>query len=294
MEKRRLGRTGHMSTVVTLGALVVGREDLTRRQVDDAVELAMSHGVNHVDIAPGYGRAMENMAPWMPRIRDRVFLGAKTARRGRDEAWENVRSSMGRMGVDFFDLFQLHGVCTMDDLDAVTAPSGALETLTEMRDQGYARWLGITGHGPDAPRVHLEALRRFDFDTVMFPVGAAIYRDAAYRRDAERLLEECDSRDVGVQALKMVARGGWGDGPRECSTWYDPHREQPEIDDAVRWTLSQPVHTAPNSGEWTLLGKILDAAERFSAPLSREEQESIVAGQRPPRPEPGLAILPAG
>ena len=292
MEKRRLGRTGHLSTVVTFGGLGVGR-DITPAQVDRTVELALSHGINHLDIAPGYGRAMENLAPWMGRTRDSLFVGAKTSKRTKADAWDDIRSCMGRLGVDSFDLFQLHGVCTMDELDAVTAPGGALEALTEMRGQGYARWLGITGHGPDVPRVHLEALRRFDFDTIMFPVNASMYRDADYRRGAERLLAEANSRDVGVQAIKMVARGGWGDGPRQTRTWYDPHRDQNEIDRSLHWLLSQPIHTAPSTGEWPLLPMVFDAAERFR-PLSQEEQETIVREQRPPLPEPKLAILPAG
>lgn len=293
MEKRRLGRTGHRSTVVTLGGVGVGRGTMTPEQVDEVVELALSHGVNHLDIAPSYGNAMENMAPWMPRIRDRLFLGAKTSKRTKSDAWEEVRDCMSRLGVDSFDLFQLHAVCTMEDLDAVTGPTGALEALVELRDQGRTRWLGITGHGPEVPRVQLEALRRFDFDTIMFPVNASMYRNAEYRRDAERLLAEAASRDVGVQSIKMIARGGWGERRRDCSTWYDPHREQAEIDRALWWVLSQPVHTAPSSGEWTLLDKVLDAAERYRS-LSGAEQERIVQGQRPPLPEPKLAILPAG
>ena len=292
MEKRRLGRTGHESTVVTLGTAGLGRDTLTQYQVDQAVETALSHGVNHLDIAPSYGQAMENMAPWMGRIRDKLFLGAKTSKRTKSEASEDIRSCMSRLGVDSFDLFQLHSVGAMEDLDAVTGPGGALEAVVELRDQGLTRWIGITGHGPEVPAVQLEALRRFDFDTIMFPVNAAMYRNADYRRDAEGLLAEANSRDIGVQTIKMIARGGWGERGREYDTWYDPHREQVDIDRALWWVLSQPMHTAPSAGEVSLLGKVLDAAERFK-PLSDMEQSEVVDGQRPPLPEPKLAILPA-
>ena len=97
---------------------------------------------------------------------------------------------------------------------------------------------------------------------------------------------------MAVQAIKMIARGGWGDRQRDCTTWYDPHREQDEIDRALWWLLSQPVHTAPSAGEVSLLPKVLDAAERFER-LDAAEQESVVAGQQPPLPEPALAIRPA-
>ena len=290
MEKRQLGRTGHESTVVTFGTAGIGR--VSQAVADVAVEQILAHGVNHIDIAPSYGEAMERLAPWMPKIRDRVFLGAKTRERSRATAWQNIQSCMSRLGVESFDLFQLHSVGTMEDLDLVTGKSGALEALVELREQGLTTWLGITGHGPDAPRVHLEALRRFDFDTVMFPLNATLYRNPEYREAAEELLAVANERDVGVHTIKMLARGGWGNGEREHSTWYDPHREQSEIDGALWWLLSQPMHTAPSVGDVELLPRALDAAERFR-PLSTEAQESVVGRQRPPLPEPGLGILAA-
>ena len=180
----------------------------------------------------------------------------------------------------------------MEDLDQVTGPGGALEALVELREQGLTQWIGITGHGPSVPATHLEALRRFDFDTVMFPLSASMFRDADYRRDAEELLRVAASRNVGIHTIKMIARGGWGDREPEHTTWYDPHREQAAIDRALWWVLSHGMHTAPSAGDVTLLPKVLDAAERF-APLSEAEQEEVVSSQRPPLPEPGLAILPA-
>ncbi len=290
METRRLGRTGNLSTVVTFGTAGIGR--VSQDVADGAIETMLRHDVNHVDIAPSYGQAMERMAPWMPDIRDNVFLGSKTRGRTRDEAQADISDIMGRLNVDRFDLFQLHAVTDMDLLDQVSAPGGALEALTEMRDQGLARWLGITGHGPEVPRVQLEALRRFDFDTIMFPVNVSMFRDPDYRRDAEELLRVAAQKDVGVQTIKMIARGGWGDRERDCTTWYDPHREQDEIDRALWWLLSQPVHTAPSAGEVGLLPKVLDAAERFER-LDSAEQESAIAAQQPPLPEPALAIRPA-
>ena len=90
----------------------------------------------------------------------------------------------------------------------------------------------------------------------------------------------------------MIARDGWGGRARECTTWYDPHREQEDIDRALWWVLSQPMHTAPSAGDVTLVPKVLDAAERF-APMSKAEQEEAIQLQRPPLPEPGLGILAA-
>ena len=290
MEKRVLGRTGHASTVVCFGTAGIGR--VTQEVADEAVEQVLAYGVNHIDIAPTYGEAMERMKPWMPRIRERMFLGAKTGKRSKDEAWDEINDCMRRLGVDSFDLFQLHYVANMEVLDRVTGKSGALEALVEMRDRGLTRFIGITGHGPEAPRVQIEALDRFDFDTVMFPISAAIYRNAEYRRDAERLLALAIERNVGVHTIKMIARGGWGDRERECTTWYDPHRDQEDIDAALWWVLSQPMHTAPSAGDVQILPKVLSAAERFQH-LDDDSQADVIARQRPPLPEPALGIQSA-
>ena len=226
----------------------------------------------------------------MPEIRKRgIFVGAKTAVRDRDGAWRDVESIMQRMNVEDFDLFQLHSVGNMEQLELATAPGGSLETLVEMREQGLTKWLGITGHGPEVPETILEALERFDFDTVMFPLNPAAARDAGYRDVTERLLAVCQERDIGVQTIKMIARGGWGDGEKQTNTWYDPHREQSDIDASLWWVLSHGVHTAPSCGEISLLPKVLDAAERF-APLSEDQMRAVEESQRPPMPLPDLAI----
>ena len=288
MQKRILGRTRHESTVVSFGTYAVGYVD--QDAADSAIQMVLDAGVNHFDIAPTYGHAMERVAPWMPELRRReIFVGAKTAVRDRDGAWKDVESIMRRMNTQNFDLFQLHSVGTMEQLELATAPGGSLETLREMREQGLTKWLGITGHGPEVPGTILEALKRFDFDTVMFPLNPAAARDAAYRKVTTQLLAKCEERDIGVQTIKMIARGGWGNGEKQTNTWYDPHREQSDIDASLWWVLSHNMHTAPSCGEISLLPKVLDAAERFT-PMPEDEMRVVEESQRPPLPLPDLAI----
>lgn len=288
MEKRRLGKTNHNSTVVTFGAYSIGK--LTQDRADNVIQKCLDYGVNHIDIAPGYADSMERVAPWMPELRDHMFLGSKTPMRTRDEAWQNIEDIMTRMNVDSFDLFQLHAVIDIETLDQVTSSNGALKALVEMKEQGLTKWLGITGHGPTVPKTHIEALNRFDFDTVMFPVNASMYKNKEYRLDAEKLISICNQKDVGIQTIKMIARGGWGSKLKDLGTWYDPHRSQEEIDTALWWQLSQPIHTAPSCGEYKLLEKILDSAERFKQ-LDLDEQECIVASQKISQPEEKLALI---
>jgi predicted aldo/keto reductase-like oxidoreductase len=212
----------------------------------------------------------------MSCIRDRIFLGCKTAQRTRDAATAELHRSLERLGIDRLDLYQLHAVGKLHELDECTATGGALEALVEARESGIARWLGITGHTHDAPRTHLEALRRFDFDTVMFPLNFILWSDAQYRRDAEALLEYCRRKDVGVHIIKTVAKDPWGDRPRTQATWYEPFTDQATIDQAVAFVLSQPVATLVSVGDVTVLPKVLSAAERFR-PLDAAAQAALVA-----------------
>ena len=219
--------------------------------------------MNHFDVAPRYADAELRLAPWMSRLRDRVFLGCKTAERTREGAWAELNRSLERLRTDRLDLYQLHSVGKVADLDLVTARDGAVEALVRAREQGMVRWLGITGHTHDAPGTHFEALRRFDFDTVMFPLNFVLWANPDYRRDATALLDECARRDVGTHIIKTVAKDPWGDRPRTHQTWYEPFTDQGVIDRAVAFVLSRPVTTLTTVGDVSVLPKVLDAAERF-------------------------------
>jgi aryl-alcohol dehydrogenase-like predicted oxidoreductase len=274
MEQRRLGRTGHLSTVVAFGTAAIGRVE--QDAADRAIQAALDHGVNHIDVAPSYGEAERRLRPWLGRIRDRVFLGCKTRERSREGARAELHRSLERLGTGHLDLYQLHSVGKLADLDACTAQDGALEALIEARDQGLVRWLGITGHTHDAPRIHLEALRRFDFDTVMFPLNFVLWAIPEYRRDAETLLDACVRRDVGVHVIKAVAKDPWGERPRTHTTWYEPFTDPAVIDHAVAFVLSRPVTTLCSVGDVSVLPMVLAAAARYR-PLTSAEEEALLA-----------------
>ena len=117
---------------------------------------------------------------------------------------------MQRLRVDSFDLFQLHAVKTMEELDQVTAPGGALEAVIEAREQGLTRYIGITGHGVDAPAIYLEALRRFDFDSVLFPLNFVQYAHPAYRKNAEELGAPVPPQRRGHNGHQICLRAALG------------------------------------------------------------------------------------
>ena len=120
----------------------IGRVD--QGTADVAIQTALDYGVNHIDVAPSYGEAELRFGPWMPKIRDQVFLGCKTNIRDAEGSWAECNRSLERLNTQSFDLYQLHSVGKRDILDEVTAKGGA----TGDAHQGE-------GAGPDQiPRDH--------------------------------------------------------------------------------------------------------------------------------------------
>ena len=275
MQTRRFGRTGHMSTIAIFGAaaLYVGTPEMTER----AMQAVLNAGVNHIDIAPGYGKAEELMGPWVEKTRDRFFLGCKTQLRTKAEAAAELRRSLEKLHTDKFDLHQLHAVTSFEELDQVTGPGGALEALVEAREEGLTDYIGITGHGNQAPAVFLEALRRFDFDTVLFPINFVQYAIPEYRHDANELLQLCQDRDVGAMIIKAVARRPWGTQEHIYNCWYEPFDTPKMIQQGVNFALSQPgVSGLCTTGDVNILPMFLAACENFSV-LDESEQEALIA-----------------
>jgi aryl-alcohol dehydrogenase-like predicted oxidoreductase len=273
METRRFGRTKHMSTVAIFGAAAFW--EISQADADRVMEMVIAAGVNHIDVAPSYGQAEERVGPWMPRERDRFFLGCKTMERTREPAWKELHTSLKRLQTDRFDLYQLHAVTSFDELDAVTAKGGALEAAVEARQQGLTRFIGITGHGVDAPAIYLEALRRFDFDSILFPLNFVQMANPQYRQDAEALIAECHRKDVGTMVIKSITKGPWGEKPQTATTWYEPFSELDMIQHAVNFALSHDVTGLCTAGDIHILPKVLEACQKFT-PLSATEREKLI------------------
>ncbi len=271
METRRLGRTRHDSTVAILGGAAFAR--CSPDEAARGFASAVAHGVNHLDIAPSYGAAERNIGPVLPPVRDQWFVACKTHRRSYDGARRQLEDSLTLLGTDHFDLYQLHGVTGLDVLDERVE---AARAILDARAEGLTRFVGITGHDLAAPRAHLEALRRWDLDTVMFPVYPRVWADPGYRADAEALLEECGQRDVGVMAIKAAARRPWGDRELFATSWYEPWSDPGHLSTGIRFALSTPgVHGFCTPGDLDLLRAAIDIAED-ARPLTSTEWATAI------------------
>ncbi len=270
MEKRRLGRTGHYSSIVTLGCASLCY--VTQQEADRTIELALSHGVNHFDVAPTYGEAELRLRPWMKDHREEVFVACKTMKRTKRRADEELRRSLERTGAKYFDLYQLHALDELDELGTVFGSDGALQTMLEARKRGIIKHIGITSH---RPLIITEALKLFDFDTVLFPLNFVLKKHHDARSDYEPILRIAKERDIGTIAMKTFAKQPWQKEKHPYVTWYEPFDNQTHVEQCLWFALSQNVTTVASAADIELVPKILRAADRYHE-LTENEQLQII------------------
>jgi aryl-alcohol dehydrogenase-like predicted oxidoreductase len=278
MEHRRLGRLGRENSVLIFGGAALA--EATEEAGDRALSQALEAGVTHFDTAADYGDSELHYGRWMLEIRDRIFLSTKTGLREKDPARRQIEASLERLRVDNVDLLQLHAVGDLEDLDRATGRDGSLEAAIQAKEEGLVGAIGITGHGNGAPATHLEALRRYPFETVLTPWNFILSTDESYRADYEALVEELRRQDAGLMIIKTISRRNWPEGDptgnQRYTTWYEPFDRQDYIDAGVSWVLShEEVTGLAMVGDVTLVPMMLEAEGRR---MSREEAEEILSG----------------
>src|SRR5215471_4847892 len=272
------GRTGHESSRTIFGAAALA--SVTQQEADAALARLLEHGVNHIDTAASYGDSELRLAPWLKEHRSKVFLATKTGKRDYGEAREEIRRSLDRLGVDHVDLLQLHNLVDVIEWESSLREGGALDAALEARDEGLVRFIGVTGHGLTVAHMHSRSLERFAFDSVLLPYSYVQMRDTRYAADFEALAAACSERGVALQTIKAISLAPWDGREQTAATWYEPLREQEDIDLAVHWVLGRPGVFLNTVGDVELLPRVLDAASRFAERPSEETMEELAASRK--------------
>jgi len=229
MPERPLGRTGHMVRLFSLGGQATLEQDGTRDQSVAIINRAIDLGVNYIDTAARYGRGISQkyIGEVMATRRDEVFLATKTHDRTRDGSLALLEQSLESLQTDHLDLWQLHNISQVGQLDQIFADDGAIHALLEAKEQGIVKNLGITGHAD--PDVLIEGLNRFDFDTILMALNPA---DKFHLPFMNELLPLANEKGMGVIAMKIPARGRiFREGGLTS------------MREALTWTFSQPIST---------------------------------------------------
>jgi len=147
MQHTTLGRTGLRVSVAGLGTggfsrlgLKAGKtEDEAARLIHEAVGL----GINFIDTAANYGTegVVGKALKTIPR--DQVVIATKAQIRdgaGAKEAVAAIDNSLRVMGIDYIDVFNLHGI----ELDEYDHAMSVVPALLEQKQKGKIRHIGIT------------------------------------------------------------------------------------------------------------------------------------------------------
>jgi aryl-alcohol dehydrogenase-like predicted oxidoreductase len=270
IEKRSLGRTGVKLSILGFGGIVV--MDATDEQAASRVKMAIDRGINYFDVAPSYGNAELKLGPALEPYRQHVFLACKTMERSKEGARRELEQSLKNLRTDHFDLYQLHAVTRLDEVDQIFATEGAMETFKEARDEGKIRFIGFSAHSVEAAMALMD---NFNFDTILFPVNFATWHAGNF---GPQVLQRAREKRMGILALKAMAKGSWPEGvtDRIAKCWYEPLTDPEDALTGLRFTLSHPVTAALPPGDENLFEMALDLIPRIK-PLSLKETEMIKA-----------------
>ena len=269
IEKRSLGRTGEMLSVIGFGGIVV--RDTSPAEASSLVKQAIDAGINYFDVAPSYGNAEIMLGPALEPYRKGIFLACKTQMRTRKDARAELEKSLTNLRTDHFDLYQFHAVTTMKDVETIHGPDGAMETFLEARKEGKIRFIGFSAHSVEAA---LAMMEKYDFDTILFPVN---YRTWHAGNFGPQVLAQAQEKGMGILALKAMAKGPWPEGAdrkKYPKCWYEPLITPEDITMGLRFTLSHPVTAAVPPGDQDLFRIALSVSSRLS-PLKKSEIQAV-------------------
>ena len=267
MQMRTLGKTDISLSVIGFGAIVFVNEE--KQFAHNAVSRAIDEGINYFDMGPRYGNgeAEQKGGPAIQPYRHKIFLAEKTAKRTKDEATIELRNSLTSMNTDYFDLYQLHAVKTIEDVQTIIGPNGALEAFVEARNQGLIRFIGFSAHSEEAA---IALIDNFKFDTILFPVNYVAWYEGNF---GPRVIEKAMSQNMGILALKALGKKARSSEQRDHwpKAWYSPVDTYKEAKSALNWTLSQPVTSCVSPGHAELLWWMIDAEKEITSLSTKDE-----------------------
>jgi aryl-alcohol dehydrogenase-like predicted oxidoreductase len=291
MPTRNLGKTGYKVGIFSLGGQAALEHANNFDNAVPIVERALDLGVNYIDTSSIYGGperwSEQYVGKVMAHRRNEAFLATKTKERTRDDSMRMIEKSLQLLQTDHVDLWQLHDIGTMTDVNAVFAKGGAMEALIEMKEQKVVRYLGLTGHY--RPESLMEGIRRYPFDTILMAMNAA---DPHHFSFNEGLLPLAVERQMGIIGMKIPGRS------RLLSNWTPPSIEAQKhswegmtiqtdrpgtltMREAMYYTLSRPVSTViVGCDTIAQLEENVHLAREFT-PLSDSQAQQLVARAEP-------------
>ncbi len=262
--RRTLGKTGEKLSVIGFGGIMLN--DNPQDFANELVAKAYDLGVNYYDVAPTYGNAEELLGPALKPYRKNCFLACKTNKRDAKGAQKELENSLRILQTDYFDLYQLHALSKVDDVDTAFAPGGVMETVEKAKKEGKIKHVGFSAHDVDAA---LRAMEYYNFDSVLFPINFASWNTGDF---GPQVYAEAEKRGMGILALKAMALTRLKEGEEKYykNVWYRPILDEEVMKMALKFTLSKNITAAIPPGKNTLFLKALEFMNQYESITSEE------------------------
>lgn len=200
MEKIRLGKTDLMVTRIGFGGIPIQR--CTEADAVTVVKKCLDLGINFLDTANGYSTSEERIGKAVKGRRKDVIIATKSGGRTPEDIKKHLDLSLKRLGTDYIDLYQFHGVSNKEHMDKILDPeTGIYQVFENAKKAGKIRHIGVTSHQLDSAKALVKTDR---FETIMFPFNVIT------SEPGEELLPLCKEHDVGFINMKSMAGGMLG------------------------------------------------------------------------------------
>jgi diketogulonate reductase-like aldo/keto reductase len=221
----------------------------------NAVRWALELGYRHIDTAQAYGNE-ESVGQALGKSglqRAEVFITTKFFP-GRNDPAAELEASLRRLGVDYVDLYIVHW------------PQGgatwAWPGMENARTRGHARSIGVSNFGI----AELEELAHV-VENSPSTVDQVLFNPFAYRR---RLLEECDRRDIVLEAYSPLGTGRHLGDPTVRTIASDHDLSPAQV--LLRWCVQRQIPVISKS---TKRERIETNSRIFDFELSDQEMTAL-------------------
>lgn len=274
MQKILLGKTGMEISRVFYGGIVSMQDG--QACSDKYVEYAIAHGINYFDVAPTYGDAQEKLGNSLLPYRKDVYLACKTNQRLAEGAKATLEQSLELLKTDHFDLYQMHELPSVADVETAFAKGGAMEVLLKAKEEGVAKHLGITCHSEAAA---LRALELYDFDTVLFPTNWGVNMGKGF---GNAIAAEIIKRGIGFLGMKSMIHRAWLPDERAASrfpkSWCKPISENDALSvAAMKYAYTMGVQSIVPPGNFENFSFAVEHADEILTPLTDAERDLLQA-----------------
>ena len=258
--KRPLGKTGEQVSILGLGGEGILRTYGREKEAVSLIHRAIDLGITYFESANAYAGSESYYGRALGERRKEIFLASKYHERTADGVLKQLETTLTNMKTGFLDLWMVHDVRSINDLDLIFGPAGAIKAFEIARQHRLIKWIGISGHRN--PTILSRALDLFPFDTVLLPVNPAEWH---YRSFLDEILPKAQKKEMGVLGMKVFSRG-------VCFKIF----ESESAGHFLRFALSQPITVAVVGCETVEQLEMNVRIAQDYQPMTKKEQDIII------------------